>query len=136
MAHPDNVRMDEKLVSKDRIMKMKNQQLEMLISELKKTAIENDAAVWKRIAVDLEGSTTKRPEVNLSKIDRYSNEDEIIVVPGKVLSMGTLSKKLTISAYSFSQAAIEKIKASGSKVMSINDLVKKNPKGQKVRILG
>jgi large subunit ribosomal protein L18e len=128
--------MDEKLVSKDRIMKMKNQQLEMLISELKKTAIENDAAVWKRIAVDLEGSTTKRPEVNLSKIDRYSNEDEIIVVPGKVLSMGTLSKKLTISAYSFSQAAIEKIKASGSKVMSINDLVKKNPKGQKVRILG
>ncbi len=114
---------------------MKNQQLESLIIELKKTAIENDAAVWKRIAIELEGPTSKRPAVNLSKIDKYSKVDEIIIVPGKILSMGTLTKKITIAAYSFSGTAVEKIKASGSKVISIHELVRKNPKGQKMRII-
>ncbi len=115
---------------------MKNQQLEALISELKKTSIQNEVSVWKSIASDLEGSTSKRPVVNLSKIDRYAKEDEIIVIPGKVLSMGILTKKITIAAYNYSHSAMDKIKASGSKAMTIHDLIKKNPKGSKVRILG
>jgi large subunit ribosomal protein L18e len=56
-------------------------------------------------------------------------------VPGKILSMGTLNKKITIAAYNFSQTALDKIKASGSKAISIYELAKTNPKGQKVRIL-
>jgi large subunit ribosomal protein L18e len=115
---------------------MKNQQLESLISELKKTAIQNDAAIWKRVATDLEGPTSSRAAVNLSKIDKYSRDGEIVVVPGKILSMGTLTKKITIAAYTFSHTAMEKIKACGSKAISINELAQKNPKGQKVRILG
>jgi large subunit ribosomal protein L18e len=117
-------------------IEMKNQQLQALISELKKTSIENDVLVWKRIATVLEASTSKRPAVNLSKIDKYAKDDEIVVVPGKVLSMGILTKKITIAAYSFSQSAIEKIKVAGGKAISIYDLAKKNPKGSKVRILG
>jgi large subunit ribosomal protein L18e len=114
---------------------MKNQQLESLISELKKTAIQNDAAIWKKVALDLEGPTNMRPAVNLSKIDKCARDGEIVVVPGKILSMGILTKKITIAAYNFSHTAIEKIKASGSEALSINELAKKNPKGQKVRIL-
>jgi large subunit ribosomal protein L18e len=116
--------------------KMKNQQLESLISELKKTAIQNDAAVWKKVAMDLEGPTSMRPAVNLSKIDKYARDGETILVPGKILSMGTLSKKITVAAYNFSHTAVEKIKASGSDAISIDELARKNPKGQKVRILG
>jgi large subunit ribosomal protein L18e len=114
---------------------MKNQQLESLISEHKKTAIQNDAAIWKKVAMNLEGPTSARPAVNLSKIDKYSREGETVVVPGKILSMGILSKKITIAAFNFSHTAMDKIKASGSKAVSISELAKKNPKGQKVRIL-
>ena len=115
---------------------MKNQQLESLITELKKTSIEQDVKIWKRIASDLEKPTKQRRAVNLSRIDRYSKSNEIVVIPGKVLSMGNLNKKVTVVAYTFSKNAISKIKSSGSDAISIQDLVKKNPKGAKVRIIG
>ena len=115
---------------------MKNQQLESLITELKKTSIEQDVKIWKRIASDLERPTKQRRVVNLSRIDRYSKSNDTIVIPGKVLSMGDLNKKVTVAAFTFSKNAITKIKSSGSDAISIHDLVKKNPKGAKVRIIG
>lgn len=115
--------------------KMKNQKLQLLISELKKTSAVNDVALWRRIADELEAPTKKRAALNLSKIDKMVKQDEIALVPGKVLSMGNLSKKITIAAYTFSSHAQEKIKASGSKAITIYDLVKKNPKGTNIRIL-
>lgn len=118
------------------MIKMKNQQLQTLITELKKASIENDAKIWKVVATYLEGSNSRRPEVNLSKIDKYAKEGEIVLVPGKVLGMGELTKKLTICAYAFSSSALYKISQNGSKIISISDLIKKNPKGSKVRLLG
>jgi len=115
---------------------MKNQQMQSLIKELKKSSIENKVNIWKRIATDLEKSTTKRSVVNLSKIDRYSKQDETIIVPGKVLSMGELNKKITIAAFTFSGEAARKITNAGSKAISIEELIKNNPKGNKVRIIG
>ncbi|MCM2325171.1 MAG: 50S ribosomal protein L18e [Candidatus Woesearchaeota archaeon] len=115
---------------------MKNTQLTQLIMELKKASIEQDVAIWKRVATDLEKPTKQRRIVNLSKIDRYCKDDETIVVPGKVLSMGDLKKKATIAAYNFSGNAMDKIKEAGGKAISIQELLKKNPKGNKVRILG
>lgn len=103
---------------------------------MKKVSIEKKVKLWKRIASDLEKSSSKRRIVNLSKIDRYCNDSEIVVVPGKVLSMGSLNKKLTVAAYTFSGNAVKKIKESGSKAISLQELLKSNPKGLKVRILG
>ena len=115
---------------------MKNQQLTALVTELKATSIKQGVKLWKRVASDLEGPTKNRRVVNLSRIDRYCKDNDVVVIPGKVLSMGSLNKKLTIAAYNFSKQAIEKIKVSGSTAISINDLIKKNPKAQKIRIIG
>ncbi|MFH2020699.1 MAG: 50S ribosomal protein L18e [archaeon] len=114
---------------------MKNEKLETLIVELKKASIQQEMPFWKRLASDLEKPTRLMAQVNLSKIDRYAKDDEFVVVAGKVLSMGELSKKVTIAAYKFSGNAEEKIKASGSSVLSLHDLIKKNPKAAKVRLL-
>jgi large subunit ribosomal protein L18e len=114
---------------------MKNEQLQTLIIQLKKTAIEQDVNLWKRIATDLETSTNQRRIVNLSKIDRYCSDGDVVVVPGKVLSMGELTKKVTVAAYAYSGNAFEKINKVG-KAIYIDELVKKNPKGSKVRIIG
>ena len=115
---------------------MKNQQLKTLITELKKTSIEEKVPLWKRIATELERPTNARRVVNLSRIDQHCKKDETVIVPGKVLSMGKLNKKITIAAYNYSKNALKKIEDSGSKAMTINDLLKKNPKGSKVRIIG
>jgi len=114
---------------------MKNIQLESLIKELKKTAIDKDAKIWKRIASDLERPARRRCEVNLSKIDRYAKANETIIVPGKVLGMGSLNKKVIIAAYKFSKQAKEKIESNGSKSMTISELLQSKPKGN-IKIMG
>ena len=115
---------------------MKNPERQALILELRKTSAENNARFWKRIAKELSKSGRNRRTVNLSKIDRCSKDGETVIVPGKVLSMGTVSKRITIVAHAFSAVALAKIKESGSKFLFINELVKKNPKGENVRIIG
>lgn len=107
-----------------------------MIKELKKTAIKQDVALWKRVATDLEKPTKKRRIVNLSRISNYAKENETVIVPGKVLALGELDKKVVIAAYTISKQAEDKIKANGSKFMTIPELLKKNPKGSKVRIIG
>ncbi|MBN2052394.1 50S ribosomal protein L18e [Candidatus Woesearchaeota archaeon] len=114
---------------------MKNEQLMELLQLLKKAAIDNDAAIWKRVASDLEGPTRRRRVVNVYKLEKYAKDNEIVVVPGKVLGTGELSKKITVAAYTFSGQALDKINAKG-KAMSIKELVEKNPKGSKIRIMG
>ena len=106
-----------------------------LLQLLKKTAIENDVAIWKRVASDLEAPTRRRRVINVYKLDKFTKDNEIVVVPGKVLGTGELNKKITVAAYTFSEQALQKINAKG-KALSIKELVEKNPKGSKIRIMG
>ncbi len=110
--------------------------LAKLIETLKELALKENAPIWKRIAKELNKSTRQRRVVNLMKINKYVNENETAVVPGKVLSMGELTKKLTIAAFQFSEKAKEKIIKSGGKALTIEELIKQNPKGSNTRIIG
>ena len=106
-----------------------------LIRELRSLANKEKVALWKKIAEYLEVSTRRRRVVNLYKIEKYTKDDETALIPGKVLSVGDFNKKITVAAYQFSNGAKEKINKTG-KAISIQDLIKNNPKGKKVRILG
>ncbi|MBD3203219.1 50S ribosomal protein L18e [Candidatus Woesearchaeota archaeon] len=113
-----------------------NMHLTALIEELKTSSIKHKSKIWKRIAVELEKPTQSRRIVNISKIEKFSKKNETVVVPGKVLGMGDLTKKITIAAYNFSKSAREKISSQGSKAITISELMKKKPKGSKIRIIG
>ena len=110
--------------------------LNSLIQELKKKAAENDANIWKDIALRLEKPLRNWAEVNIDEIEKNINENETALIPGKVLSRGKATKKLSVAAWSFSEKAKEKIKKAGGKYMTIETLMKNNPKGKNVRILG
>ena len=107
-----------------------------LINELKKRSSEQNVNIWKRIALDLEKPTRNRRIVNLSRINRYTKENEIIVVPGKVLGSGLLNHKLTIAAWQFSQGAKEKMKEAGVKILTLDEISKESPKGKRIKIIG
>ncbi|RME55302.1 50S ribosomal protein L18e [Candidatus Woesearchaeota archaeon] len=107
--------------------------LKNLINELNKAG--KNAKIWKRVAEDLAKPTRQRRIVNLERIERFAKDNETVVVPGKVLANGELTKKVTVAAWTFSEAAKRKINAKG-KTLTIRQLVKENPKGSKVRILG
>ena len=119
-----------------RQIKKTNPLLISLIGELKKQSNENDVSIWKDIALRLQKPLNNWPVVNLEKIDKYTSEKETALIPGKVLSDGALTKKITIAAWSFSKQAQEKIKKAGGKYITIEELVKSNPKGKDIRILG
>ena len=112
-----------------------NQILYGLIQELRKKSIEHGVNIWKRVANDLEKPTRKRRIVNLYKINKYTKENETIIVPGKVLAVGDLDHPVTVAAFSFSGSALDKINKIG-KTIPINDLIKESPKGKKIRIIG
>lgn len=112
-----------------------NYQLELLIEELEKKASEKGVKLWKRVAFELKRPSRQRRVVNIYKIDKYAKEGETVLVPGKVLNTGELTKPVKVAAFSFSKTAEEKIRKKGQ-TMSISELISKNPEGKKVRILG
>ena len=117
-------------------VKKTNPLLIHLINELKKQSLEKEAPIWKDIALRLEKSNQNWAEVNLNRISTYIHDKETALVPGKVLSTGILTKKVTIAAWSFSDKAIDKIKKAGGTSISIEELMKKNPDGKNIRIMG
>ena len=106
-----------------------------LIHQLKKLSSESNVMLWKTVAEKLEKPRRQRASVNLSKINRYTKENEIALIPGTVLSAGKLDHPVTIAALKFSTTAKEKIEQSNCKWMSISDLIKSNPSGNKIKIL-
>lgn len=116
--------------------KKTNPNLVALIQHLKDVGRANEAPVWRDIALRLEGPMSNWAEVNIGKIERYAAENEIVVIPGKLLGAGEISKKVTVAAFRSSGQAREKIKRAGGKSISIEDLVASNPKGAKIRIMG
>jgi len=113
-----------------------NIHLQMLITELKTVASKENVPLWRRIAEDLERPSRQRRVVNLSRLNRFTKENDVVIVPGKVLASGELDHKLTVSAFTFSDEAIVKMKDAKSDVLTISELLKKNPKAKKVRIIG
>ena len=112
-----------------------NPQLVATIDNLKAITRDNNAAIWRDIALRLEKPKRNWAEANLSKLERYAKDGETIIVPGKVLAAGSISKKITVAAFSFSDAAAKAIVAAGGKTMTFEELAKENPKGTGVRIM-
>ncbi len=112
-----------------------NPKITELITSLKEKSYKEEAAIWKDIARKLEKSTRRQAEVNLSKINRHTKPDDLVLVPGKVLSSGALDHKVQVAALDFSKKAAEKITVAGGQCMDIDQLVEKNPKGTGVRII-
>ncbi len=108
-----------------------NTELKALIQELKKKSHEHDVKIWRRIADDLARPSRQRRIVNLYKINKYTKENETIVVPGKVLAVGDLDHNIVVAAFNFSGAAVEKINIVG-KAISINELMQESPKGKRI----
>ena len=72
--------------------------------------------------------------INLEDIDKKTKTGEKILVIGKVLGDGDLSKKIKIVAWNISKKAMEKIKKSKSEAVLIFDEIKKNPELKELKI--
>ena len=106
-----------------------------LINSLTKQASAENAPIWKAVANELKRANRKTKEVNVYHIEKYSDNDETVLIPGKVLGEGSITTSVNVAAFKFSAEAEEKIVAAGGKCLTISELMEENPKGSNVKIL-
>ena len=102
-----------------------------LIRSLWKTKI----GLWRRVSEILSKPSRNRPEINLYRLNKLTKENDVVVVPGKILGAGTLDHPITVSSLMISELALTKLTESKSNHMSIEQMMKKYKKGSNIKIL-
>lgn len=90
---------------------------------------------WLEVAGILAGPRRNKVEINLEEIDKNSKDGETIVIPGKVLSQGDVTKKLKVIAFDFSEKAKEKLLSQKCSVSYIIDEIKSNPSAKGIKVI-
>ncbi len=112
-----------------------NVQTRILVRFLRKAAKDSGSPIWRYVAELISKPRRRRRVVNLYKVDRVSSEGDLIVVPGKLLGVGHVSKRVTVAAWKYSRSAIERLERAGCEAITIPELVRRNPKGSNVKIV-
>ena len=121
--------MKSKTKIEKQLKKKRNQELVETILASKK------AKGWLKVSETLSCPTRKRTVINLEKINSQSKEGETIVVPGKVLSLGDLDKKIKIVGLSISDSALEKVNKGKSEFVLLKQEIKSNPEAKGIKII-
>jgi large subunit ribosomal protein L18e len=116
--------------------KATNPELIRTIHFLEKQSKENKAKIWLDIAERLAKPRRNRIAVNLGRLNRHTEKNESVIVPGKVLGAGEINHSITVAAVAFSEKAKDKIQSVNGKCLSLFEIVKKNPKGSNIKIIG
>ncbi|MBX8637966.1 MAG: 50S ribosomal protein L18e [Thermoplasmata archaeon] len=112
-----------------------NLELVKLVENLYTISAKEKSPVWRDVAMRLEKPIGNRAVINLARLDRYTKEGDVIVVPGKILGMGRMSKKITVSAYMLSSSAVAKLEKAGCKLYDLQSLARDNPKGSGIKLM-
>jgi large subunit ribosomal protein L18e len=73
--------------------------------------------------------------VNVELLEKACKDGEKVLVPGKILGSGALTKKLKVVAFSASGEAQEKIKKAKGDFVEILEEIKKNQKLNDLKVL-
>ena len=118
-----------------RTIRKENPELVRTLLQLKRAAKAHDAPIWADVASHLARPRHQHAPVNVGHLQRLAEDRETVVVPGKLLAEGRLSRPLTVAAFHFSAEAREKIHHAGGSAVTITELLKEHPKGKGVRLV-
>lgn len=90
---------------------------------------------WLKLAKMLSQSTRKHSSVNLEEIDKQTSMGDTVLVPGRVLSVGEITKKIKICSFGISKEALERLTKTRSEWVHILDEIKKNPRAEGLKII-
>lgn len=107
-----------------------------MVKALRGASKMNNAPIWERLADLALKPTRARRTINLGQLDKFVSDNDVIIVPGKVLGTGSLSHKITLCSFSISTTSAKKITQSGGKVLDISQIIKNHPTGKGVKIIG
>lgn len=107
------------------------------ILRLKQAGREHDTPAWRAIAEKLEKPSSSWRAVNVGEIQRVADEEApLVVVPGKVLGSGYLDREVTVTAWSFSEQAKDKIEDAGGRWLALQDAVDEFADAEDLQVVG
>jgi large subunit ribosomal protein L18e len=105
-----------------------------ILVETLETLENQESSFWNSVAESLGKVNRRRPEVNISDIERNTEEGDTVVVPGKVLGSGRLTKEVDVAAFKASSGAKDQINDKGE-FKFIQDLVEENPEAEGLKVI-
>ena len=72
-------------------MRKTNQALIALIGDLKDQSRSTGSALWRDVALRLEKSRSNWAEPNLSRLSRHAADEDVVLIPGKLLGSGDVA---------------------------------------------
>ena len=121
------------MLSKTKIKSNTRKKTSQELVETIKLATKNPN--WRQIADTVSRSRSNYSAVNLKDIDKNATEGDTIIVPGKILSQGEITKKIRLCALSISKEAKEKLKNTKSEFFHLMHEIKNNPKAEGIKIV-
>jgi large subunit ribosomal protein L18e len=115
---------------------MTNQLVISMVKELRLASSRNKAPIWSKLAQMAQKPGVAQRIVNIGKLNNITKDNDVIVVPGKVLGTGNISHKITLCSFSISTAAAKKITGAGGKIIGHSEIISKFPTGKGVKIIG
>ena len=106
-----------------------------LIIDLEKKSKKEKKAVWKYVAEILSKPRRNAVSVNLSKINRYAKDGDIIIVPGKILADGDLTKKVRLISEKISSKALDYLNKNKVEYSYLYDIIDKKIDTKNLRII-
>jgi large subunit ribosomal protein L18e len=85
------------------------------------------------LAKKLSAPRSQYKNINLDELEKAKG-DKILVI-GKILGSGNISRKIGIAALGFSESARESLNKAGCELKSIRTAIEKNPKMEGVTII-
>jgi large subunit ribosomal protein L18e len=86
------------------------------------------------LAKKLSAPRSQYKNINLDELSKVEG-DKILVV-GKILGSGEISRKIGVAALGFSQSAKESLNKAGCDLKSVRTAIEKNPKMEGVTVIG
>jgi len=111
-------------------------ELDSAIAAVKSAAKASGKPIYKRALKMLSREANRLVKVNVGKLDSFPPDASVILVPGKVLGEGEVSRKLSVGAVAFTASAAQKITSAGGEALLIKDFVAKFGEGKGVLLVG
>lgn len=104
-----------------------------LLNALRKAGVQRP--VWKRVREILSGASRREPSVNLYRLSRLTKKGDVVVVPGKLLGVGSLSHPLTVAYVDASKPALLGLKQSQSQAVPLEAFLKDHANEKHIKIV-
>jgi large subunit ribosomal protein L18e len=106
------------------------------LKKLESVPKEQNKTFWIGIIEMISRPNSRRPVVNVGKISQLTKENDVVLIPGKILGGGLVDHAITVGALFMSKAAGKKIATAGGSVLNLVEFAEKYADGSGIIVMG